>query len=578
MSLIFKRFRQNFALWQLSPFVFFLIQSCSPLFSTGNGDPYSGITDSNKTDPDDPFGAPGKTYEVVAYSDEYKVLVSYHDKGEHQVTILQKDQATSKYDLVKSDTTEKKEINGNRVYEANSLKVEINGHRANLLVDNSDVSIHQENLYAQKFDCSGVSELSPFAGGKGIQSNPYKICSAAQLNNIRGEYLDSYFVLWSDIDLSGYSSDLGWTPIGTNSVPFSGNFDGNLFSIFNLRVNYKSDFYDPVGLFGLVTEGGVLSNVRLYNANIQAHDEAGILAGQIAYANIINIHTTGFVYTNSSDAGGVIGSVKEETGQPCQFKISRSSSEANVLTRGNRAGGVIGSVEGNTCQGSITDSFSSGEVRAYDAYSNKMSDFVGGLIGYTFSTHIDRCYSTATVTGDRNVGGLVGAAHFGTIYNSYHRGTVTATKFIAGGILGIGFNDTHIKNSYAASVIQANSSVGGIVGQAFYTPIVEDSFFVGTLNSLNGSKINIGGLVGEENATYGNVTILNSHWMVQNANSGATNCIGNLDSTKCDPQGNDQIFDIGYFFDASNNPLNLWNFELVWLPQELNFPVLRKVF
>lgn len=57
--------------------------------------------------------------------------------------------------------------------------------------------------------------------------------------------LNGKYILMANIDLSGYSN---WVPIGSNTKPFTGQFDGNGFIIKNLTINRPSTDYQ--GLFG----------------------------------------------------------------------------------------------------------------------------------------------------------------------------------------------------------------------------------------------------------------------------------------------------------------------------------------
>ncbi|MDP3115145.1 MAG: hypothetical protein Q8M98_10305 [Candidatus Cloacimonadaceae bacterium] len=65
-----------------------------------------------------------------------------------------------------------------------------------------------------------------FSGGSGTSVDPYQIANANDLNNVRGSYLNKYFIQTADIDLSSYGIDYdggkGWVPIGTESDPFRG--------------------------------------------------------------------------------------------------------------------------------------------------------------------------------------------------------------------------------------------------------------------------------------------------------------------------------------------------------------------
>ena len=72
-----------------------------------------------------------------------------------------------------------------------------------------------------------------FAGGSGVEEDPYLIGTAAHLNNVRN-YMEAYFLQIDDIDLTGYD----WEPIGVlptpeGDQPFYGTYNGNNYLIEN---------------------------------------------------------------------------------------------------------------------------------------------------------------------------------------------------------------------------------------------------------------------------------------------------------------------------------------------------------
>jgi hypothetical protein len=140
-----------------------------------------------------------------------------------------------------------------------------------------------------------------FAGGTGVESDPYQISTAAQLDAVRG-YTSAgiYFELIADIDLSGYGTGAGWAPINS----FYGNLDGNGFKIMNLTINRPTTHYE-VGLFKSIESGGTISNIILQNMNVTGRQGAGGLV----YANsgtINNSSVTGSLY-GSRILGGLVG-------------------------------------------------------------------------------------------------------------------------------------------------------------------------------------------------------------------------------------------------------------------------------
>ena len=105
--------------------------------------------------------------------------------------------------------------------------------------------------------CAETSSV--FAGGDGSVEEPWQIATAEQMDLVRND-LSGHYELIEDIDLSGFEN---WEPIGTfrslsdapehAEVPhpdyaFTGTFDGNGHTIFNLTVASENPM--GAGLFG----------------------------------------------------------------------------------------------------------------------------------------------------------------------------------------------------------------------------------------------------------------------------------------------------------------------------------------
>ena len=77
--------------------------------------------------------------------------------------------------------------------------------------------------------------LFAFESGSGTAGDPYRISTAAHLNDVRN-FLTSHFIVVNDINLNEapYNTGSGWDPIGTSGSKFQGTFDGNNKIISNL--------------------------------------------------------------------------------------------------------------------------------------------------------------------------------------------------------------------------------------------------------------------------------------------------------------------------------------------------------
>lgn len=179
----------------------------------------------------------------------------------------------------------------------------------------------------------------------------------------------STFVLMNDIDLSSIDN---WTPIDG----FYGTFEGNGYSISNMRITASTDRY--VGLFGEL--GGDVQNLRVLDAKISGVDDffstVGILAGY-SRAVITNCSVTGNISViESSYVGGLVG----EAG----YGTISSSFASGSITGTKYTGGLVGFLG---C--SISGSYTSGNVTSTNLVS-------GGLIGFYDEGEINDCKSSAS--------------------------------------------------------------------------------------------------------------------------------------------------------------------------------------
>ena len=103
----------------------------------------------------------------------------------------------------------------------------------------------------------GTTIAGTFAEGKGTQDDPYQIANGEQLaylaQQVNNDALssDGYFVLTDDIDLGSKK----WTPIGSDDYVFWGIFNGNGYTISNLKSTVYNGY---TGLFG--SNSGTIRN------------------------------------------------------------------------------------------------------------------------------------------------------------------------------------------------------------------------------------------------------------------------------------------------------------------------------
>ena len=232
--------------------------------------------------------------------------------------------------------------------------------------------------------------------------------------------------LTSDIDLGGkfdgdgnaLDGNISWTPIGTDSNPFSGTFDGNGHIISNMYVSSN----DVTGLFNFVFLG------EIKNIGIESS----------------------YVLTLDNIAAGIVGQLKNG-------EIENCYNSANV--NGAGAGGIVNFTDNSN----IKNCYNTGTI------NGNSKQFTGGIVDYFGNSNhqsiIRNVYNTGDISCKINAAGIAGGLQ-GIIENSYNFGIINGDS-CSGGIAGQMFTYTYptIKNSYNVG----QSTGGGISGCPYQT-------------------------------------------------------------------------------------------------------------
>jgi len=355
---------------------------------------------------------------------------------------------------------------------------------------------------------ASFAQTWPPAGmqGAGTSGSPWEITTPAHLKAL-ADYVNAtvpnanstegkYYKMMNNIDLSGYATGEGWTPIGRTVYtsdfiyfPFKGNFNGNNNKITGLYINSDPNAgYNErtrKGLFGYTNNKATIENMGVENGNIICiyYDKVGGIVGDGNGCVITNCWFTGSVSANN--AGGIVGDGNGCVITNCWFSGS---------VTGGRVGGIMSSGSGK-----ITKCYSEGEINGYER--------VGGIAGSTtFSSDnggtITNCYSTCTVSGNSFVGGIVGGTvgyASGTVTNCYSTGAVIAENTYVGGITGniegdyynlIELNNCVALNPSVKFISDKDIYVGRVYGKVVYCTPTNNAAFEGLLNKDNNTTWN----------------------------------------------------------------------------------------
>ena len=256
--------------------------------------------------------------------------------------------------------------------------------------------------------------------------------------------------LTADIQLNSAGSTAHrWTPIGTESCPFAGSFDGNGYTISGVYVDSES--YNA-GFFGYVsypdsdeipedvsaeyivgTKDYTIQNVVITDSSVSGTQNVGGIVGYASNAGFLNCSYSGTVEGTENSVGGIAGWCSTNT------VISESHSSGTV-TGHQRTGGIAGYLSGNAV---VIKCYSDADVIGYTN--------VGGMVGTLSSASMIAAFFLGSVSADNRAGGLVGYSAFGTLKTAYTISTVTKTNLSKndfGGAVGVVYSGTYASVFY----------------------------------------------------------------------------------------------------------------------------------
>lgn len=193
------------------------------------------------------------------------------------------------------------------------------------------------------------------SGGNGTQDNPYVIVSAEGLREI-DNHPDASFLLGADIDLSGGV----WSPLCSETAPFSGKLNGCFHTISNLTLKSSGN---TDGIFAAIGKTGTVKNLGIKSAVIKSKAKnVGSICGE-NYGTILRCYNNADVYCGYGDAD-------------------------------------VGSIAGDN-YGTISNCYNTGKI------SGTVAANVGGICGRS-SNDLLCCYNIGKLSGSYIMGGITG--------------------------------------------------------------------------------------------------------------------------------------------------------------------------
>lgn len=313
-----------------------------------------------------------------------------------------------------------------------------------------------------------------------------EISNAAELkeyrdnvNNAGGKVINAR--LTADIVLDGTE----WTPIGINSNPFKGTFDGQGYSVTGMYIENPEN--NRAGFFGLI-ENAVIKNLTVSgNINTPGKSNVGMIAGMMSYASIVgggshieNCVSEGTIKAKS-DAGGIAGYSMPNWIDRKNYILNCVSNVKLEIASNNTSDNNAGGIVGQSAFTIIANCVASGSIHGY-------GEKCGGIVGYAYeNVQITNCVSSVNFDTQINyVGGIVGSCNIDvSIFNCVSYADVRGRNYL-GGVSG-----------YQSIAANANCVVKNCIG-------------VGNVRSVTGGGYsNVGAISGNDAGTIANCCWLN---------------------------------------------------------------------
>lgn len=222
-------------------------------------------------------------------------------------------------------------------------------------------------------------------------------------------------VLTADIELSGET----WTPIGSESTPYTGTFDGQGYTISGMTIENAESYS---GLFGNVT-GTVRDFTVTGSITITGDKTVAKVGGAVGSLGTASVGGTVSGVTSDVDItvsagndhiGGVVGSMPENSSPTVESCVYTGN--ITVTVKAGSVAGVVGYIR----TGTIQNCANQGGINTGGNGS------VGGILGYCNNgeIYIRNCYNSGSIAaeGTANVGAIVGQNNKtqATVSNCYY--------------------------------------------------------------------------------------------------------------------------------------------------------------
>ncbi|MBO4951146.1 MAG: hypothetical protein J6E38_09075 [Clostridia bacterium] len=322
--------------------------------------------------------------------------------------------------------------------------------------------------------------------GDGTEESPYLISCTVEFNNFsalikndNASYGSKYYKLTANVDFA----DAVLVPFGTSSYPFTGTFDGNGYSIYNVSINNVENS----GIIGYMTDGTVKNLSVSYKdmetiGNYSDLKFFGGIVGNVMPASsktvtIEGCSTDGDIVLKDSNtvyAGGIVGQVKAESGNlQVTNCVSYMSFDAQAVSDSYVGGLVAYAKAGSSKDFTFKNCVSFGDVKLI---SNTISSTVAGFAAYVNKDETG--WSGWASEDEESELAAVTTYHFencAAFGNAY--GEAPKNVYVGGFIAKVDGSGTVTKTEiYRNSSQTVNGSVGKVIVNTLATATASENF------------------------------------------------------------------------------------------------------
>ncbi len=288
---------------------------------------------------------------------------------------------------------------------------------------------------------------------------------------------------WNDPQTSPELAE-GFTPIGSESSPFTGSLDGAGHAIDQLAIRRLED--NPIGLIAVAGRGASIQNLGMTNASIIGKRMTGALIGNNWGGVLERIRVHGEV--QGSDEIGLVAGLHQ--GALTDVVATGTVVPTISLVEGSGLGGIAGQASNSR----IRHAHFSGTIQP-----GVMLPGIGGIAGHAEVSSIEEVSSSGTLAAVYQVGGILGSADTVTLRHAWSTANVRSIlsdPFGTGGLVGYLFRSKLDESAFAGSITNA-SRAGGIAGSSVESWIA-DCLYSGRVETRG----TVGGVVSQtDNST-----------------------------------------------------------------------------